>query len=76
MIDFIDQSASGGAIFWRVATHGGELERLCLGGGRMKGMLMEMEGMAGGIYREVGEGDEAPHDYPVLWITRISWTLG
>ena len=48
------------------------LASLRLRGGEMEGMLVEMEGMVGGIYREVGEGDEARHDYPMLWITRIS----
>jgi hypothetical protein len=30
------------------------LESLCLGGGGMEGMLIEIEGMVGGINREVG----------------------
>ena len=31
------------------------LASLCLGGGEMERMLVEMEEMVGGIYRKVGE---------------------
>jgi hypothetical protein len=51
------------------------LASLCLGGGEMEEMLVEMEEIASGIYRKVGEWDEASHDYPMLWITRTSWNL-